>query len=95
VFLGEISYSVYLLQWFIWIGWKHILAKTSLFAPHPYLMVLAASLSIVGVSTISYFFFERPARIWLRKKLARRTPNEVLKDMEGGATSRPAFNSER
>lgn len=68
VFLGDISYSVYLLQWFIWIGWKHVLAKTSILAPHPYLMVMSAAASVIAASAISYQLLEKPARIWIRNR---------------------------
>lgn len=78
VFLGEISYSVYLLQWFIWIGWKHILAKTPLFASHPYWMVLCATLSVIAASTVCYYAFERPARTWVRKRLVAISPGEAV-----------------
>jgi len=70
VFLGDISYSVYLLQWFIWIGWKHVIAKTALFATHPYWLVFCAALSVIAASTLCHYAFERPARFWLRKRLA-------------------------
>jgi dTDP-4-amino-4,6-dideoxygalactose transaminase len=36
VFIGEISYSIYMLQWFLWVGSKHVLAKAPFFAGHPY-----------------------------------------------------------
>lgn len=71
VFFGEISYSVYLLQWFIWVGWKHVLAKLPLFAAHPYLMVSAAALTIIAASSLSYYAFENPSRRWLRANLGR------------------------
>lgn len=67
-FLGEISYSVYLMQWFIWIGWKHVLAKTSVFAPHPYVMAACASISVLICATLSYYWIETPARNWLRQR---------------------------
>jgi len=68
VFLGVISYSVYLLQWFIWIGWKHVLAKSPLFFSYPYMMVLCASGSVILCSVASYYWFEKPARSWLRRR---------------------------
>jgi peptidoglycan/LPS O-acetylase OafA/YrhL len=67
VFFGDISYSVYLLQWFVWIGWKHIIARTPFFAERPYVMVLCAAASLILCATVSYRFFEKPARSWLRK----------------------------
>lgn len=72
VYIGEISYSVYLLQWLIWVGWKHVIARTEMFAPHPYLMVLCASITVIAASAISYAAFERPARFWIRERLVSR-----------------------
>jgi peptidoglycan/LPS O-acetylase OafA/YrhL len=67
VFLGEISYSVYLLQWFIWIGWKHVLAKAPFLASHPYALVLGAAASVILCAAISFRYFESPARSALRR----------------------------
>ena len=71
VFIGEISYSIYMLQWFVWVGWKHVLAKYPIFSGHPYLMVACAAGSLIVVSIPSYYFFERPARKFLRRALIR------------------------
>ena len=70
VFIGEISYSIYLLQWLVWIGWKHVIAKLPLFSSHPYLMVAAAATSLIILSVVSYYCFEKPARSWLRRHLS-------------------------
>jgi peptidoglycan/LPS O-acetylase OafA/YrhL len=71
VFLGDVSLSIYLLQWFVWVGWKHILAKTPLFTGSPYAMVFAAMASLVAISAVSYYTFELPLRLWLRRRLDR------------------------
>ncbi len=73
VFLGEISYSIYLLQWLVWIGWKHGLAKLPFFASHLYVMVFFAATTVVLCAVPSYYFFEKPARAFLRRAGARRT----------------------
>ncbi len=79
VFLGDISYSVYLLQWFIWIGWKHELARLPFFAAHPYLMILGAAMSVVLCATASYFIFEHWARRRLRGLLmVGKTPVRIV-----------------
>ena len=70
IFLGDISYSLYLLQWFVWIGWKHVFAKLPFFATHPYIMVACAAGSLILVSTISYHLFEKPTRAWCRRHLS-------------------------
>lgn len=72
VFIGEISYSLYLLQWFVWIGWKHVIGKLPFFSSHPYLMVTLASASLIALSVCSYYFFEKPCRSWLRNNLVSR-----------------------
>jgi len=80
VFLGEISYSVYLLQWFVWIGWKHVIARLPVFSGHPYLMISCAAASLIVVSIGSYYAFEKPARSLLRRRLdpfASRAPQSV------------------
>lgn len=72
VFLGEISYSVYLM---------HALLR---FAIDPVLKLLGIQESVwawlflyipvvIGVSTLTYMFFEKPARDMLRKLLAPRS----------------------
>jgi peptidoglycan/LPS O-acetylase OafA/YrhL len=66
VFLGIISYSVYLLQWFVWIGWKHVLARLPIFDAHPYLMIACAAATIIIVASVSYFYFESWARRGIR-----------------------------
>lgn len=66
VFVGDISYSIYLLQWVIWIAWKHVLANSALFAGRPYLMATCAAASVIAISIPSYYLFERPTRVWLR-----------------------------
>ena len=80
VFLGEISYSVYLLQWFVWIGWKHVIARLPVFSGHPYLMISCAAASLIVVSIGSYYAFEKPARSLLRRRLdpfASQAPQSV------------------
>lgn len=68
VFIGEISYSIYMLQWFVWVGWKHVIGRLSPFEQSPYLVALGASLTLIAVSTATYYLFERPAREWARKR---------------------------
>jgi len=67
VFVGNISYSVYLLQWLIWIGWKHVMAKLPFFSSHPYVMVSCAAVSVVFCAIPSYYLLEKPARAFLRR----------------------------
>lgn len=69
VFIGDISYSVYLLQWLVWVGWKHVLARLLLFAGHPYLMVSCVAGSLILCSIVSYYVIEVPSRKFLRDAL--------------------------
>jgi len=78
VFIGNISYSVYLLQWFVWIGWKHgAPILTPYFSEHPYALSACAAASIIIVSTASFYVFERPTRALLRRALA--TPAKYVR----------------
>jgi peptidoglycan/LPS O-acetylase OafA/YrhL len=70
VFIGEISYSMYLLQWFVWVGWKHVIGKLPFFSSHPYGMVTLAAASLFILSVVSFYFFEKPSRSWLRRLLS-------------------------
>lgn len=83
VFLGDISYSVYLLQWFIWIGWKHGIAHLSLFAAHPYFMIVCAALSVVVAAVPSFYLFERPCRSMLRRALSSAPRSRVNVSLKG------------
>ncbi len=71
VFIGVISYSIYIIQLFVWVGWKHIIARLPFFAAHLYLMVFLAAISVVLCSVVSYYLLENPARSWLRHRLGQ------------------------
>ena len=67
VFVGVISYSIYLIQWFVWIGWKHVIARVPFFSNHLYLMAACAAASVILCSVGSFYLFEHPCRSWLRR----------------------------
>jgi peptidoglycan/LPS O-acetylase OafA/YrhL len=69
VFIGIISYSVYLIQWFVWIGWKHVIARVPFFSDHLYLMAACAAASVILCAVGSFYLFESPTRSWLRRHL--------------------------
>ena len=66
LFLGEISYSVYLIHPIIG---KFIYVFHKKFAEvPPFLMLFGALLLVFVLSIGSYYFWEKPARNWIRKK---------------------------
>ena len=77
VFTGVISYSLYLIQWFVWIGWKHIIARVPIFSNHLYLMAACAAASVISCAVGSYYLFERPTRSWLRHYLGMTRPAAI------------------
>lgn len=76
-FIGVISYSVYLIQWFVWIGWKHVIARVPFFSNHLYLMAACAAASVILCAVGSYYLFESPTRSWLRRHLGVARPVAV------------------
>jgi peptidoglycan/LPS O-acetylase OafA/YrhL len=53
-----------------------VIARAPFFMDHPYAMVLCAALSIIICATLSYRYFELPARLYLRRldKIRERQP---------------------
>jgi peptidoglycan/LPS O-acetylase OafA/YrhL len=62
LWLGEISYSAYLLQV---AGWK----AASLFAQHPVLVVVFTCIFTTLIASVSFLLIEKPARRFLRANL--------------------------
>jgi len=83
VWLGDISYSVYLLHWFV----LFVVLETVRLAsgvdlaqlpPKPSLLLLTAMIGVsLGLATLSYRFVEVTGRRWLRKRLDVRPGSEV------------------
>ena len=74
VWLGDISYSVYLIHWFVLFivgeSAEHIVAHLPLVTS---LLLMAAMMAVsFGLATLSYRFIEVPGRRWLRKHLDMR-----------------------
>jgi peptidoglycan/LPS O-acetylase OafA/YrhL len=76
-FIGDISYSIYLLQWSVWATWKHLGPRVPFLAGHNYLIISLAILNVVAVAAASFFWFEKPTRTWLRKALSSRPVPDV------------------
>jgi len=66
VYLGEISYSVYLVHWFVL---KHA-AGMGLTALPDELRVWVMFAVVIAASAATYHCIETPARVWLRSRLA-------------------------
>jgi peptidoglycan/LPS O-acetylase OafA/YrhL len=65
-YLGEISYSIYMMQWFVWVFFKHAVSRqTSFLETHPYLLIGIALSTILAVASVTYRIIEMPVRRWL------------------------------
>lgn len=68
-FLGDISYSTYLLNFFVYYAAEGVLKRA--YPTHPIALTIAlASIGTIAAAYLSYRFFEMPARKWINKKLA-------------------------
>jgi peptidoglycan/LPS O-acetylase OafA/YrhL len=75
VFLGEISYSIYLVHGIVQRLLKIILPAEKFAAdslPVRAGIVFAESAAVLLAATLLYFLIEHPARVWLRRKFAAR-----------------------
>ncbi len=68
VFLGEISYGIYLLQFPVWLlmGWAS--GMPGAYAPD-WAYLLAYLLVLIACAALSFYALEQPARKWLKRKL--------------------------
>jgi peptidoglycan/LPS O-acetylase OafA/YrhL len=90
VYLGEISYSIYMCQWMVWSMWRRGLPRLlHHHIPDLVLMGTAAG-AIVGISALAYHCIEVPGRSWIRKALARRRESDRrgLTAKRAGASTR-------
>ena len=68
--LGNWSYSIYLLHVFLIMGFHKVLVPTLPTMTIPwFLMVATVTVSLIAVSAISFYVFERPVTRWLKSKL--------------------------
>jgi len=66
VFLGDISYGVYIYHWIPWVVLAHVQARgVSL----PLWLVTAVIAGTIMFSAASYLLYEKPVRLYLRRKL--------------------------
>ena len=66
IFLGEISYSVYLIHPIIG-KFVHVFHKKLEGVP-PFIVLFGALAAVFALSIASYYFWEKPARNWIRRK---------------------------
>jgi peptidoglycan/LPS O-acetylase OafA/YrhL len=71
VFLGDISYGIYIYHWIPWMAVSHALAA-GLYMP-PWLVTIIVLLTIL-FSAASYLWYERPARLLIRRRFAQQGP---------------------
>jgi peptidoglycan/LPS O-acetylase OafA/YrhL len=71
VFLGDISYGIYIYHWIPWTVVAHGLAAGLWFPP--WIVTIIVALTIL-FSAASYLWYERPARLFIRRKFAQRGP---------------------
>jgi len=71
VFLGEISYGIYIYHWIFWTALAH--ARAAGLEVSPTLVTGVVVLTILFAAA-SYVWYERPARLFIRRKLARKGP---------------------
>ena len=68
VLLGNASFAVYIFHWIPWIMLMH--AKHRGWDPHPLLVTVVILLTIL-FSIASYLWYEKPARMYFRRKFAQ------------------------
>jgi peptidoglycan/LPS O-acetylase OafA/YrhL len=71
VFLGEISYSVYLLHFILIQGSRWYLADWLEAPVRLVIWRIGVLLVCIGISTLTYRWIERPARAWGRTRIAK------------------------
>ena len=67
VFLGEISYAVYIYHW---IAWMMLAFAARLGTPVTPLAAWGTMAAVLAASALSYLAFERPARAWIRRRFS-------------------------
>jgi len=69
VFLGEISYSIYLIHWILIQGSQWFLSGRLAGTSWQVIWNIGLVLVCIGISTLSYRWIEQPARAWGRTKI--------------------------
>lgn len=72
VYLGTISYSIYMLQWIYLLLVAKYRGVTFAGAPFFHWHFLAETLGLIAVAALSYHLIERPARGWIREQFDAR-----------------------
>lgn len=77
VYLGEISYSIYMCQWFVWSVWRRGFPRL-LHRHIPDLALMgSACLAILAISVLAYHYVEVPGRRWIRNAMLRGARGEA------------------
>ena len=71
VFLGEISYGIYIYHWISWTALAH--ARAAGLELSPALVTGVVVLTILFAAA-SFTWYERPARLFIRRKFAQKRP---------------------
>jgi peptidoglycan/LPS O-acetylase OafA/YrhL len=72
VYLGEISYSIYMVHWPVRVVLRNALQITNLLdRVEPSLVVLSFVIATLIAASVSYHLVELPSRTWLRRALGR------------------------
>ncbi|HTJ27549.1 MAG TPA: acyltransferase [Candidatus Limnocylindria bacterium] len=79
VYLGEISYSIYMCQWFIWSLWRRGLPRIVHHHIPDLVLMGTACLAIVGAAALAYHYVEVPGRRWLRRGFEYPVATRVLR----------------
>ena len=72
VYLGEISYSIYMSQWIVWSMWRRGVPRLLHHHVPDVVLMGSAGVAIVGVAALGYHCVEVPGRNVIRKTFARK-----------------------
>ncbi|MDQ3108993.1 MAG: acyltransferase [Bacteroidota bacterium] len=75
-FLGEISYGIYLLQFPVWAMIEYTTRSTDFVQESTFGFYVCLS-TLLLVSALSYQYFEKPARFYIRRRFERGKPEKV------------------
>jgi peptidoglycan/LPS O-acetylase OafA/YrhL len=79
VYLGEISYSIYMCQWFVWSALRRGVPRL-VHHPVPDLVLMGTgAAAIVGAAALAYHYVEVPGRRWIRHGFEAPVATSVLR----------------
>jgi peptidoglycan/LPS O-acetylase OafA/YrhL len=71
VYVGSLSYSIYMLHWPILLAWARA-GEAGLHALHGLPLVLGYFACVLAISVVTYHAFEVPSRRWARAQVDTR-----------------------